>query len=188
MRLALPLNSRIGQARALVKPRWNPLTARAVASGREMARFLGTSSPKIMVRPVASTSARAMEVERAATGDSPASVSGPTIRAAMAGSARNPMPRFVTVMPSCAPESCVDSVFIARSTPPERRSPVAAAASTSLRLTVISENSAATKAPQAAIRATPTRIDRTSISPTTSSHLHGPKAGVCHRARRSGRS
>ena len=40
-----------------VKPRWKPASARAVARGMAMARFFGTSSPKIIVTAVARMSA-----------------------------------------------------------------------------------------------------------------------------------
>ena len=77
------------------------------------------------------------------------------------------MPRLVTVMPSWAPESWVDRVFMPFNTPWERRSPVLAAASTSFRLTVMRENSAATKAPHAATSTSPTMMETTSTSSTT---------------------
>jgi hypothetical protein len=153
--LALPLNSRMGRRRTELKMRWKPTTSFAVRSGWAIAMFLGTSSPKIIVMPVARTRASATEAERAATSPTPASTSGGPTRAAIAGSARKPMPRLVTVIPSCAPESCVERVFMPCRTPPARLSPLSAAASTSLRLTVIRENSAATKQPQASTSTSP---------------------------------
>ncbi len=47
----------------------------------------------------------------------PGGSSGPAIRSAMAGSARKPMARLVIVMPTWAPESCVDRVRRAFWTP-----------------------------------------------------------------------
>ena len=56
--------------------------------------------------------------------------SGPSIRSAIAGSARKPMARLVTVMPTWAPESWVDSERSAAARPGRRASPSAAACST----------------------------------------------------------
>ena len=50
--LAEPLSTRIGPRHERVKPRMKPWVARAVASGRAMAMFLGTISPKIIVTTV----------------------------------------------------------------------------------------------------------------------------------------
>ena len=66
------------------------------------------------------------------------------------------MARLVTVMPTWAPESWVDSERSASWTPRAPSSPSAAARSTLGRSTVTKENSAATKSPQAATRANET--------------------------------
>ncbi len=66
------------------------------------------------------------------------------------------MARLVIVMPTCAPESCVDSDRNAISTPWAPVSPSAASWSTLERSTVTNENSAATKTPQAAISSSDT--------------------------------
>ena len=83
----------------------------------------------------------------------PALSSGPSISCAIAGSARNPMIRLVTVTPTWAPESCVDRDLSAIRTPAAERSPSATARSTAARSTVTSEYSAAPKTPHVSIRA-----------------------------------
>jgi hypothetical protein len=77
--------------------------------------------------------------------------------------ARKPITRFVTVIPSCAAERCVESDRSAVSTPRAARSPDSAARSTEVRSTVIRANSAATNAAHAATSATATRIRISSI-------------------------
>ncbi len=75
------------------------------------------------------------------------------------------MARLVTVMPTWAPESWVESERRARWTPIAPASPSAAAWSTLLLSTVTKANSAATKTPQAAMssRAVPRRIHSVSV-------------------------
>ena len=149
--LAEPLSSRMGIRMAAVNARMNRCVARAVCMGLAMARFLGTSSPKIMVRNVPSASPIAVATGRTAPSGTPADSSGPRIRCETAGSARNPMARLVTVMPTWAPDSCVESDRRALCTPCAAWSPASAARSTWARSTVTNANSAATKTPQAAI-------------------------------------
>jgi hypothetical protein len=84
---AVPLKARITIAVAPAKTRMKRWTARAVASGRAIARFFGTSSPNTIVTPVASTSARITAVPSAASSESPIDVSGPSISRAIDGSA-----------------------------------------------------------------------------------------------------
>src|SRR3546814_3029425 len=69
----------------------------------------------------------------------------------MAGSARNPIARLVTVMPTWARESWVESDLSATWTATAPESPDLAARSTRLRSTVTKANSAATNTPQARI-------------------------------------
>ena len=57
--LAEPLSIRIGIRLTAVKPRWKRWVARAISIGLASARFLGTSSPKIIVRTVPSDQADA---------------------------------------------------------------------------------------------------------------------------------
>ena len=106
--LAEPFSMRMMCAVVAVNPRWKPATVRAVARGRAIARFLGTSSPTTIVTAVAISRPRASEIPDTAESGTPSAASGATRREAMAGSARKPMARFVTVIPSCAPESWVD--------------------------------------------------------------------------------
>jgi hypothetical protein len=82
---------------------------------------------------------------------------------AIDGSARNPISRFVSVIPTCAADNCVDKLCNADSTPAAFLSPSLAARSTDGRSTVTNANSAATKAPHAATSASATRMSRTSI-------------------------
>ena len=70
------------------KPDCRPATMRAVPSGRAMARFLGTSSPKTIDSPVAKTSAITAAVRPPRPADSPTSSSSGEISVAMAGSER----------------------------------------------------------------------------------------------------
>ena len=74
----------------------------------------------------------------------------------MDGSASMPTTRLVTVMPSWAPESWKVRFRTALRAPAAPRSPRSTARSSSLRSTVVSENSAATKAPQASESSTAT--------------------------------
>ena len=69
--------------------RWNSWVARAVSIGRAMARFFGTSSPKIMVRNVLRVRA-IVDRDRVdqAVGHARPTSSGPSISSAIAGSAR----------------------------------------------------------------------------------------------------
>ena len=173
-RFADRLRSTITGFVARVNPRWNPCTDRAVGSGLARARFLGTSSPNTIVTAVARISAAVTATPGAAVSGTPAAASGSSSSRATAGSARKPIARLVMVMPSCAPDSCVDSVRSADRTPRERRSPPAAACSTTARPTVTKENSAATKAPHVATRR---RLTRTRSHSVTGHPIVGRRAG-----------
>ena len=84
---AVPLKNRMIGPAAIVKPRWKRWTAFAVASGAAIARFFGTSSPKIIVTPVARISAIASAIAGTAPSGTPIDSSGPETRSAIAGSA-----------------------------------------------------------------------------------------------------
>ena len=148
---AEPFRSRMGTRMAAVKPRMKRWVARAVCMGLAMARFLGTSSPKIIVRNVPSSRPIAVATGRTAPSGTPADSRGPRIRCDTAGSARNPIARLVTVMPTCAPDSCVERVRRALCTPCAAWSPASASRSIWARSTVTNANSAATNTPQAAM-------------------------------------
>ena len=158
--LAEPLRNRIGYLLSAVNQRIGNWVTLAVAIGRATARFFGTSSPKSMVRNVLSTRPMASAVGWMAPSGMPSASSGSSTISAIAGSARKPMPRFVIVIPTWAPDSWVDRERIATRTPSAAVSPSFAARSTCLRSTVTNANSAATKTPQIAIRRaeTPSRI------------------------------
>ena len=55
--LALPLKNAITGCSDVVKALCSGTTARAVASGRAIAKFLGTSSPTTIEKPLTSTTA-----------------------------------------------------------------------------------------------------------------------------------
>ena len=166
--LAEPLRARIGPLLSAVKPRMKPCVVRAVSSGRAMAMFLGTISPKIIVTTVPSGQADRRATAGVTTpSGTPAAASGPSMRSEIAGSARKPIARLVTVMPTWAPESWVDSERSASWTPRAPSSPSAAARSTLGRSTVTRENSAATKRPQAATRASETSSRRRGVTTRT---------------------
>src|SRR5215210_55261 len=77
---AVPLKNRTIGPVATVNERWNPCTARAVASGLVIARFFGTSSPNTIVVPVASVSAMTSATPVTASADTPADLSGRQLR------------------------------------------------------------------------------------------------------------
>ena len=85
--LAEPLSSRIGTRFTDVKVRWTSWVARATCMGRAIARFFGTSSPKIIVSPALRVSAIVTETTRTA----PLGVPGP--RAARRSARRSPARR-----------------------------------------------------------------------------------------------
>ena len=107
--LAEPLSSVIGPAIAAVKNRIGAWVARAVPSGRAIARFFGTSSPKTIVTRVASTMPSATAMPGTDDDGRPAEVRAGSMSEAMAGSARKPIARLVSVIPTWAPDSCVES-------------------------------------------------------------------------------
>jgi predicted neuraminidase len=76
---------RINQANTIEKIRIGPAVSRAVASGRAIAAFFGTSSPKSIDSSVAMTSASALAMLPWAD---PNTVSAGAMRWASAGSAR----------------------------------------------------------------------------------------------------
>ncbi len=93
-----------------MNPRWNPTTARPTFSGSAMAQFLGTSSPNTICTAVASTNAAVKATTDAVSSGRPTASIGTCRSAAIEGSAMKPTTRLVMVMPSCAPDNCVDMV------------------------------------------------------------------------------
>ena len=77
--LAEPLSTRIGPRITAVKRRWKPCVARAVSIGRAIARFLGTSSAKIIVTSELTVRPIATATGATALSGSPAARSGPPI-------------------------------------------------------------------------------------------------------------
>ena len=143
------LKSAIAGRFTVVNPRMKPWTALAVCSGSadgEVLRDQLAEDHRDGRRE--DQRDRHRDAVHRAGRDAEAS-SGPSMSRAIAGSAMKPMSRFVIVMPSCAPESCVERLRSALSTPRAAPSPASAARSTVERSTVTKENSAATNAPQA---------------------------------------
>ncbi len=158
-----------GRKRA-VKARCGVATVFATARGEEMAQFFGTSSPTTMRNTVDSAVPMTRATDDDTLGDSPMASTGPRISFAMDDSESMPTTRFVTVMPSWAPESWkvrLRTAFIALAAP---RSPCSTARSSWPRSTVVSENSAATKAPHARESSTATSSRSTSVIGSPPSH------------------
>ena len=108
--LAVPLSTQISGRKSMVENRIGPTTVLAVASGSAMAMFLGTSSPNTMDSTVAMISASS--VAGGARPRSPtarSSSSGPENSSASDGCITKPSSSVVRVMPTCAPDSWVDS-------------------------------------------------------------------------------
>src|SRR5690606_13677236 len=82
----------------------------------------------------------------------------PRKRVAIDGSATKPTTRLVTVIPSCAPESCVDKRRKAFCSETARRSPDSARRATAGRSTVTKANSAATNSAFAAMSTSTSRM------------------------------
>ena len=186
--LAEALNNAMTGRNTRVKPRMNPWTSFAVPSGRAIARFLGTSSPRTIVNAVARISPMATEMPDTAPEGTPRSSSGPSMSSAIAGSAMKPISRLVSVMPSWAPESCVERLCSASRTPRAPASPSSAARSTVERSTVTNENSAATNAPHASTSPSDTIRRSTSVTGRPSSRPLRPEVrGDCYLEARRGR-
>lgn len=145
-------------------------TRLATARGEEIAQFLGTSSPTTISTMVDSAVPITSAIEPAAEWEMPSDSSGPAMSRAIDGSASMPTTRLVTVMPSCAPESWNVRFRTAFRAPDAPRSPRSTARSSSLRSTVVSENSAATKAPQASDSRIATSRRSTSVIGSPPSH------------------
>jgi hypothetical protein len=122
--------------------------------------FFGTSSPKTICTPVASSNATATAMTSATSASNPSAPSGPRNSAATDGSATKPIAKLVTVIPSWAPDRYVESRCRVPRTRPNRTLPFRARDSTRLRSTVTSAVSAATNTAFPTIRtaATPSRI------------------------------
>ena len=100
IRLALPLLAAMSGRATVLNTRCGPATVRATAIGREIAQFLGMSSPTTICSTVATNRATAIDTTREAPSGSPdASVSGSS-RREMLGSAMKPTTSVVTVIPS----------------------------------------------------------------------------------------
>lgn len=155
-------------------------TRLATASGEEIAQFLGTSSPTTIRNTVDSAVPSTSATDRDAECEMPSDSRGPAISAAIDGSESMPTTRLVTVMPSCAPESWKVRCRTAFRAPEAPRSPRSTARSSSLRSTVVRENSAATKAPQASESRIATSSRSTSVIGSPPSHDRTGQGGSRH--------
>ena len=106
---------------------------------------------------------RAAAIGTVAPSGSPTALSTGSSRPPSAGSARNPTTSVVSVIPSWAADSSVDSPRSALTTPAAPRSPFCAASSAAPRSTVVRENSAATKNPVIAVNSTAARRSSHSV-------------------------
>ncbi len=128
-----------------LKPRTGPATTPAVSRGAEIPRNCGTSSPTTMEKTVTRTRATALLTDDRTASDQPNRLSPAAMRAPSEGWARYPTMRVVTVIPTCAAESWVDSARSETSTEPARGWPASYAPWTVGRSKATRENSAATK-------------------------------------------
>ena len=159
-RLAAPFNTTISGLNSIVEIRMGVMTVFAVSSGSAIAMFFGTSSPKTMDRMVAMDSPNSSPTDSAVIDDRPMASNGTATSDAIAGCMTKPSARVVTVIPTCAPDSWVDSdrsPIISDFAP---LSPSAACLATVALSTVTRLNSADTYSavPAIRIRPTPTRI------------------------------
>ena len=106
---AEPLSSPIGPRIAAVNPRWNPWTAARRAQRPRDGEVLRDQLAEEHRDEVASDQADGDGDPGHGALGTPRPRSGSWMSCAIAGSARNPIARFVTVMPTWAPESWVDS-------------------------------------------------------------------------------
>ncbi len=167
-RFALPLSKVISGPTARLKARSGPATTFAVASGAEMPRFCGSSSPMIIEKTVAMNRPRPTARGGTRSGGTPAERNGGSSSVARDGSTRKPTTSVVSVIPTWAPESWVESARTARSTPSARRSPASTARSTADRSTLTRENSPATNRAVPMVRSTPRPTRSHSVTEETS--------------------
>ncbi len=164
--------------KARLKTRCVVATRLATARGEEIAQFLGTSSPTTIRTTVEIAVPRIRAAEEAVPADRPIASKGPWSRAEIDGLEIMPMTRPVTVMPSWAPESWNVRVRTAARALSAPRSPRSTARSSSLRSTVVSENSAATKTPQARQSSSATTSRSTSVIDRSPPSQDRPGGGV----------
>jgi len=157
MAFAVPLRNQRSGLVTQVNARCAPTTALPTFSGSAIAQFFGTSSPKTIWVAVAMRNAAVNATASDVSSGRPAASIGTRSSAAMEGSAMKPTTRLVIVMPSWAPESCVDSVRRPAEREIARLSPSPASRATVGRSTVTRANSAATKIALKAIRTTTRR-------------------------------
>ena len=154
-RLAVPLSTTISGLNIIVEIRIGVMTVFAVSSGSAIAMFFGTSSPNTIDSTVAIDSPRITPTESAVGLRQPDGLQRHGDQAAIAGCMTKPSARVVTVMPTCAPDSWVDSdrsPIISDFAP---LSPSAACLATVARSTVTRLNSAETYRAVPAIRIEP---------------------------------
>jgi hypothetical protein len=107
-RLAVAFSRETAGRKTVVKPTWNGTTTRATRSGTASARFFGSSSPRIMLIRVATSTDRTAAIGSTAGRASPTAVSGGSRNPETAGSSVYPASSVVMVMPSWALDRCVE--------------------------------------------------------------------------------
>ena len=150
--MAVPFSTTISGLNSMVEIRIGVMTVFAVSSGSAIAMFFGTSSPNTMDSTVATDRPKISADRSAPSSRQPERLQRHRHQAGQRGCMTKPSARVVTVMPTWAPDSWVDS---------ERRpiisdfaplSPSAACLATVARSTVTRLNSAETYRAVPAIR------------------------------------
>ena len=167
-RFAEPLSTKIRGRATSAKPRTGIATTFAVASGAEIPRNCGSSSPNTIENNVAMTRARPAATESSVEPLSPTALSGVWSSTPSDGVARKPRIRVVSVMPTWAAESWVESRRSEPSTTSARASPPSTAFCTVGRSSATSENSVATKMAVPIVNPTPVRTSNHSVIVRTS--------------------
>ena len=146
------------------KTRTGSATTLAVASGAEMPRNCGSSSPKTIEKTVARTSARAAETASTIAADSPSRVSGPIEQPADRGLGEVADDQGGQRDADLRGGQLGRQLAAARPARSAARvSPASTACCTVGRSSATSENSAATKTAVPAVNATPSRTSNHSV-------------------------
>ncbi len=162
--MALPLSSATIGLNTVVNTVWNGMTSLAVATGNAIAKFFGTSSPRIIDSVVATSIATIAAIVMVTGSGIPHADSTGRSRFDSAGSMVKPVSSVVRVIPSCADERCVAVIFSAAIVMTRRVSPRSRRASRSARSRLTSANSLATNSPVPTMSRSPTPSQMRSIT------------------------
>lgn len=143
--------------------RTGPATTSAVPIDAEMPRNWGSSSPKSMENRVTSTSARTLATVSRVESCRPRAPSGACRSLPTAGVVRKPRIKVVSVIPTCAADSWVDSFLSEARTEPALASPLSAAFCTAERSRATRLNSVATNRAVPAVSTRPARTINQSV-------------------------